>query len=76
MMIDRDGRVWIGCYKGIFYFDKKSKKFVKADREKLPDTMDDAVVNTLMEDRNGNVWAARWGSLTMSSKKGKKLTWC
>ena len=71
MMIDRSGRLWVGCYKGVFYYDKDKKQFVKADPEVVPKELDDTAVNSIMEDKNGNVWAARWGSLTMMSGKGK-----
>ncbi|HZI24777.1 MAG TPA: two-component regulator propeller domain-containing protein, partial [Chryseolinea sp.] len=70
MMIDRNGRLWIGCYKGVFYFDKEKKEFVSADPDVLPQESDDRTVNTLLEDRHGNVWAARWGSLTLTEKAG------
>ena len=71
MMIDRSGRLWVGCYKGVYYYDKDKKEFVKADPEVLPKELDDTAVNSIMEDKNGNVWAARWGSLTMMSEIGK-----
>ncbi|HZI23921.1 MAG TPA: two-component regulator propeller domain-containing protein, partial [Chryseolinea sp.] len=71
MIIDRAGRLWIGCYKGVFYYDEKEKRFVKADPEVLPNELDDSAVNSIIEDRSGNVWAARWGSLTRMSEKGK-----
>jgi len=71
MMIDRSGRLWVGCYKGVFYYDKDKKEFVKADPEVVPKELDDTAVNSIMEDKNGNVWAARWGSLTMMSGVGK-----
>ena len=71
MMIDRSGRLWVGCYKGVYYYDKDKKEFVKADPEVLPKELDDTAVNSIIEDKNGNVWAARWGSLTMMSEIGK-----
>ena len=71
MMIDRAGRLWVGCYNGVYYYDNEKKMFVKADPEVLPKELDDTAVNSLLEDKNGNIWAARWGSLTMMSEKGK-----
>ncbi|HEX6226007.1 MAG TPA: two-component regulator propeller domain-containing protein [Chryseolinea sp.] len=71
MIIDRSGRLWIGCYKGVYYFDAGAKRFIKADPEEVPEALDDTAVNSLMEDRHGNVWAARWGSLTRMSEIGK-----
>jgi ligand-binding sensor domain-containing protein/signal transduction histidine kinase len=70
MMIDRNGRLWIGCYKGVYYYDEEKRDFVSAEPSKLPDEIDDLAVNTLLEDREGNVWAARWGSLTMMKTIG------
>ncbi|WP_276374548.1 sensor histidine kinase [Chryseolinea sp. H1M3-3] len=71
MMIDTKGRLWIGCYKGVYYYDDVRKEFVRADPETLPAGVDDPTVNTLLEDHNGNVWAARWGSITMMPEVGK-----
>ncbi len=71
MMIDAKGRLWIGCYKGVYYYDEARKEFVRADPETLPDGIDDPTVNTLLEDHKGNVWAARWGSVTLMPEVGK-----
>jgi ligand-binding sensor domain-containing protein/signal transduction histidine kinase len=68
MMLDRNGRLWLGTYKGVYFYDEENRKFVNADPVPLPDKMDDSAVNNLLEDNEGNVWAARWGSLTMMNK--------
>lgn len=71
MMIDSTGRLWIGCYKGVFYYDESKRNFLSADPVTLPEGMDDSAVNSLLMDRQGRVWAARWGSLTQITEVGK-----
>ncbi len=70
MMLARNGRVWLGTYKGVYFYDEENRKFVNADPVTLPYEIDDPAVTSLLEDNEGNVWAARWGSLTMMSKVG------
>ena len=71
MMIARNGRMWLGSYKGVYYYDDDKRKFISAEPEKIPAGVDDLAVNSLLEDHDGNVWAARWGSLTMTSRLEK-----
>jgi signal transduction histidine kinase/ligand-binding sensor domain-containing protein len=74
ILVDSKGKLWLGTYRGVFFYDALKKQFVCADPQKLPDSVDDSAVNTLLEDRDGNMWAARWGSLTSMSKLGKLTT--
>lgn len=71
MMVDRQGRLWLGTYHGVYYYDAQKGEFICADPEVMPGEVDDRAVNSLLEDQNGNVWAARWGSLTRMSSLGK-----
>lgn len=61
--LDNDGRLHLGTYKGIYYYDPQQGHFIHADSKNLPSGADDFAVNTLIF-LDGNVWAARWGSLT------------
>jgi signal transduction histidine kinase/ligand-binding sensor domain-containing protein len=70
IMVDRKGKLWLGTYLGVYFFDDSLKQFVNAEPKELPKSMDDAAVNSLLEDRHGNIWAARWGSLTKMSDVG------
>jgi signal transduction histidine kinase/ligand-binding sensor domain-containing protein len=70
IIVDRKGKLWLGTYRGVYFFDDSSKQFVTADPKQLPKSMDDAAVNSLLEDRSGNIWAARWGSLTKMKDVG------
>ena len=71
MIVSKDGRLWLGTYNGVYHYDEKNQQFLRADPAVFPAGVDDTAVNSLLEDRNGNVWAARWGSLTMMSELGK-----
>lgn len=73
IMVDKKGRLWVGSYKGVFRYDEKKNVFESMDPDTLQEGMDDSTVNSLIEDSVGNVWAARWGSLTMTSEGGKLL---
>jgi ligand-binding sensor domain-containing protein/two-component sensor histidine kinase len=70
MMVDKGGRLWVGTYKGVYYYDAEKKQFICGDPEVLPQEADDTAVNSLLEDSKGNIWAARWGSLTQMTKIG------
>ncbi|QHT66686.1 hypothetical protein GXP67_08445 [Rhodocytophaga rosea] len=70
MRIDKQGRVWLGTYKGVYYVDEEERKFVYADTPHPALRNQDPAVNTLLEDHNGNIWAARWGSITQTDKNG------
>lgn len=71
MMLDRMGRLWVGTYLGVYFYDENKNQFICADPSEIPNSMDDRAVNSLLEDSRGNIWAARWGSLTMMPEKGR-----
>lgn len=71
MLIDKQGKAWLGTYKGVMYADEKKKIFTAMDSVALPDNISDWAVTSMLEDRHGNIWAARWGSLTQMSGEGK-----
>lgn len=74
ILVGSHDKLWLGTYRGVFFYDPAKKQFVCADPKRLPDSMDDSAVNTVLEDRHGNIWAARWGSLTSMSKTGELTT--
>jgi ligand-binding sensor domain-containing protein/two-component sensor histidine kinase len=67
MLVSENGRLYVGTYNGIYYYDNSSGQFLSADPQSMPEAVDDRAVNSLLEDRNGNLWAARWGSVTMTA---------
>lgn len=60
MLSDRLGRIWIGTHNGLVKGNPDEGTFTNWDTENLSDSLTDHAVTTLMEDREGNVWAARW----------------
>lgn len=70
--IDRYGRLFLGTYKGIYYGNEKNGSFIKVDSSKVP--IPYPTVNSLLEDTNGDIWAARWGSITRNLPNGKLKT--
>lgn len=67
---DRRGRVWLATYQGVYLADEAGKRFINADSLNQAMQLEDPAVNSLFEDRAGNLWAARWGSVTMSDADG------
>jgi ligand-binding sensor domain-containing protein/two-component sensor histidine kinase len=70
MILDKNGKVWLATYKGVYFIDPESKEFINADSISPINDIIDPAVNTLHEDREGNIWAARWGSVTKSRPDG------
>ena len=70
MLLAKNGKVWLATYKGIYFIHPETKEFVNADMLKQIDLEIDPAVNTLYEDHAGNIWAARWGSVTKSNPEG------
>lgn len=67
IMIDRDGLVWIGHYKGLSCYNPENKSFLtffKANNI-LPGTE----VNTLLEDKYGKIWIGTSSGLYSFNKK-------
>jgi ligand-binding sensor domain-containing protein/two-component sensor histidine kinase len=62
MITSRDGRLYLGTYKGLYYHEP-ARGFILVDPKELPRGADDYAINTVMEDRRGNLWTARWGCL-------------
>jgi signal transduction histidine kinase len=64
----RDGRVLLAMYQGVFQGSANGNGFVTLDTiasiKKFPS------VNSVWEDKHGNIWAARWGALTQTSPEG------
>ncbi|MBL0739902.1 ligand-binding sensor domain-containing protein [Chryseolinea lacunae] len=74
MLMDSKGRTWLGTYNGVIRADERQAKFLSPDSSILPKSIADWAVTSMMEDRQGNIWAARWGSLTQMSGEGKLIT--
>lgn len=70
----RHGQGWIGTYGGVLKADEEKRIFTSPDSSGLPNTIRDKAVTSLLEDSHGNIWAARWGSLTQLSTQGKFLS--
>ena len=66
MVLDRSGQLWLGTFSGVYR--DSAGILVRADSPGM--TLHDPAVNTLLEDRQGNLWAARWGSVTKRSPEG------
>jgi ligand-binding sensor domain-containing protein/two-component sensor histidine kinase len=62
----RSGRIVAGGYHGVFQADEKSNRFIALDTmaKEFPS------VNSILEDKEGNIWAARWGALTQVTPEG------
>ncbi len=54
---DSKGRIWIGTYKGLFFFDKESREFTKFDIL-VPEAADlaNAYINGFIEDQESVYW--------------------
>lgn len=51
MMVDRDGRLWVGTYSSVSIFNPEKKMFAVKSRFDSP-------VNAIIQDKKGNVWVA------------------
>ena len=65
------GKIWLGTYGGLFQTTENSNQFAALDANVLPDSIPDHAVNSILEDHAGNLWVARWGSLTQLDAAGK-----
>lgn len=70
--MDAHGRVWLSTYRGLYRADPTTHRFIKIDDQptntKPPD---DPATNQLLIAHTGQVWAARWGSVTESDSNGR-----
>src|SRR5690606_15561597 len=72
MLVTKSGDVIVGTYQGVMLADEANKQFISMDAD-ITDDVTERAVNSLLEDKQGNIWAARWGSLTRVSPKGEVL---
>ncbi len=70
--ITKNRNILVGTKSGVFSFDSASKTLRTLDHG-LHDSIRWRSVNSLLEDSHGNIWAARWGSLTQMSPEGRLL---
>jgi ligand-binding sensor domain-containing protein/two-component sensor histidine kinase len=70
IIITKNGSVLLGTKGGVVLADQVNSKFINMD-DNIPDSMVWRAVNSLLEDKQGNIWAARWGSLTQVSPEGR-----
>jgi signal transduction histidine kinase/ligand-binding sensor domain-containing protein len=64
LLIDSDGKLWIGTENGgINLFDKKTMRFVhyRIDEFNLM-SLNNESIHSIAQDRNGNLWFGTWGS--------------
>ena len=80
MICDRQGTLWFGSfYEGVFYYNIDTEAFVYYIPEKgNPQRMNSPIVNSISEDRDGNLWLATEGGglsmMDMDTRKFKTLT--
>jgi signal transduction histidine kinase/ligand-binding sensor domain-containing protein len=63
-----NGRALLAMYQGVFQASSKGNGFVTLDT--IPSLKKFLSVNSVLEDKHGNIWAARWGALTQTSPEG------
>ena len=57
MLADSRGFIWFGTYdKGVDRYDKKTKTFTHFKHDSSGNSLSNNVVNSLCEDRKGNIW--------------------
>ena len=66
---DHNGKFWIGTEGGVNYFDPRSEKF---ELVRLSDRPNADVVESILEDTDGNLWLSHWKGITVINpdKKG------
>ena len=68
---DKTGTLWVGTTAGIQYFDNKTEKFI-SPRLKYPHITDFTYVNSIIEDRKGNIWFTTSRSGIIRLKNGDR----
>lgn len=71
---DSNDRIWIGTYKGLYFYDEKNDRFigilhVHGDVESLSND----IINCVNEDANGNLWVGTPGGLNKITVLGEKI---
>ncbi len=72
MILDKHNRILLAMFEGIFHADEITHSFTRLDTikslvAKFPAT------NSLVEDKEGDIWSARWGALAEISASGNNL---
>jgi signal transduction histidine kinase/ligand-binding sensor domain-containing protein len=70
MILDNQGKSWYGTYSGLYYLDVDKSQFVFADISDDDFKLQDPTINSLYIDSRKNIWAARWGSITVADSTG------
>lgn len=69
--MDQKGCVWLGMYQGVYRVDPTTHQFIRFDRQTVRTKRpDDLATNDVLINHTGQIWAARWGSVTESNPDG------
>ena len=68
LLCDREGLIWIGGYQGISCYDPKQNNFSKIDH-----IAPGSVGYSLLEDKEGNIWAGMSSGLYYINKKTQEI---
>ncbi len=83
LLADHIGLLWVGTnYKGVCYFNKQSQKFTgfgfkrnEDNKIRVSDKLDDMWVQSIYEDRKGNVWiGTNSGGLNKYNRQANNFT--
>lgn len=75
LALDKNGRIWLATYRGLYYWEAARHQFIRADDQNpVSQQPEEPAANTLLVSQNNHIWAARWGSVTESLPSGKLLT--
>ena len=74
LLLGRNGQAWLGAYDGVSQADEQNRVITSIDSSVKPENVGDWAVNSILEDRNSNIWAARWGGITQMSPDRKVLS--
>ena len=69
LLIDRQGYVWVGTLNGIFVINPKDKSVCHLGKQ---DGMPNEMINGMLEDKLGNVWATTPNGLCRFQRVGKQ----
>jgi signal transduction histidine kinase/ligand-binding sensor domain-containing protein len=69
---DSKKRLWVGTYlSGLFLFDRKTEKYIQYSEE---NGMLDNCVNSIQEDKDGNIWCSSQRGFSRLNPETKKIT--
>lgn len=72
---DAKGRIWLGTYRGPYYLTDSTHRFVSVDAQNSAiRKLGEPATNSILTSRSGNLWTARWGSVTEQRPNGHLLT--